>query len=319
MTLDAQTKSLLDGMAAAGGGGLHELAIDEARAALRQMSLDSAGPEITVGRVENLSISGPRGEIPVRIYRPEGGGGGLLPIVMFYHGGGFALGDLDTHDNICRYLCANVRAIVVNVDYRRSPEHKYPAAPEDCYAALRWATAQAHALGGDASRVAVAGDSAGGNLSAVVALMARDKGGPAIAFQVLIYPSGDCDPEFTTPSRKKFGGGEYFLSNADVSWIANMYFDDLGRASEPYASPLRAANLAGLPPALVIAAGYDLLHDEDKIYADRLTADGVEAEFKCFDGTIHGFVSFNTIIDSGKDALKLIADRLNGRLNERRT
>lgn len=316
MTLDAQTKALLDGMATAGSGGLHELPLEDARAALRQMSLQFAGPEIPIGRVESRSIGGPRGAILVRIYWPESAPASeRLPIVMFHHGGGFALGDLDTHDNICRYLCANVRAIVVNVDYKRPPENKYPAAPEDCYAALQWAAAHACELGGDAARIAVAGDSAGGNLSAVVALMARDRKGPAIAFQALIYPSGDCDPGYSTPSREAFGGGEYFLSKADVDWIANMYFDDLGRASEPYASPLRAESLAGLPPALVIAAGFDILRDEDMTYAQRLAADGVDVEYKCYDGTIHGFVSFNAVIDAGKDALRLIADRLDRRLN----
>lgn len=231
-------------------------------------------------------------------------------MLLFFHGGGFALGDASTHDNICRSLCVGSGAIVINVDYRRSPEHKFPAAPDDCYAILEWAAVEAEGLGGRADRIAVAGDSAGGNLAAVVTQMARDRSGPVIACQVLIYPVADMDPLFDTPSRRRFGEAGYVLTRKDMAWLTDLYVAHPEDLTNPYVSPLCASSLEGLPPALVITAGCDPLCDEGKMYADRLAAAGVVTEYKCYENTVHGFVSFSGVVDLGKQALALAGRRI---------
>lgn len=310
MELDEQTAAFL----AAGEGKppLCDLPVAEAREALREMSLVAGGEQVEVGRWEARTVSSPAGPVPVRIYWPEGQvNAAPRPVLLFFHGGGFALGDVSTHDNICRALCAGGDVIVINVDYRRSPEHRFPAAPDDCYAVIEWAAVEAEHLGGRADRIAVAGDSAGGNLAAVVAQMARDKGGPAIAYQVLIYPVVSKDPAFQTASRAEYGEKGYVLTNKDIAWLRDMYVARAEDVANPYMSPLFSANFAGLPPALVITAGCDPLRDDGKIYADRLIAAGVAVEYKCYENTVHGFVSFSGVVDLGKQALALIAARLN--------
>jgi acetyl esterase len=314
MALDAQTIAMLEGMNAAGGPKLSELSIGDARAALAALAGDSASVTGFAGSCENRTISGPGGAIPLRLYWPEKTGETLLPVLVFFHGGGFALGNLDSHDAICRQLCIRANVIVVNVDYRQPPEHRFPAAPQDCYAALQWTAENAAALGGDKARIAVAGDSAGANLAAVVSLMAKERNGPALAYQILCYPVTHLDPHYETRSRKAFGGGDYFLADADMHWIAGMYLSDPADAQNPFASPLLARDLSGLPAALVITAGYDMLRDEGEDYARRLRAAGVETEYVEFEGTIHGFIAFNDLLDSGKEALALIAGRLKEKL-----
>lgn len=311
--LDAQTTALLK--ASEGQPPLCALPVEQARQALDEIARLSGGVRVEVGRVEDRVITGPGGDIGVRIYWPDDTGAGRpRPLLVFFHGGGFALGSTDTHDDICRALCKDGDVIVVSVDYRRSPEHKFPAAPEDCYAALLWTKTNAENLGGDDKRIAVCGDSAGGNLSAVVAQMARDRGGPQIIYQILIYPNVDADPAFQTDSRMLFGNGDYFLSHDDIVWIIGMYVPQGANLASPYLSPLRARSLAALPPALVITAGCDPLRDEGRMYAERLAAAGVPVELKCFETTIHGFVSMSGAIDAGKEALALIASRMKSRL-----
>lgn len=313
MRPDEQTAAFL----AAGEGAppLYELSVPEARAALAEMSLAAGGAQVEVGHWEARTVAGPAGPVPVRIYWPmEYAKTAPKPILLFFHGGGFALGDASTHDNICRTLCAGGDVIVINVDYRRSPEHKFPAAPDDCYAVLEWAAAEASNLGGRADRIAVAGDSAGGNLAAVIAQIARDKGGPAIARQILIYPVVNQDPAFQTASRTEYGERGYVLTNKDICWLTDMYVARAEDVANPYMSPLCATSLAGLPPAFVITAGCDPLHDEGKMYADRLIAAGVAADYKCYENTVHGFVSFSGVVDLGKQALALIAAHLKSRL-----
>ncbi|MEZ5894039.1 MAG: alpha/beta hydrolase [Parvularculaceae bacterium] len=314
MALDPQTKALLDAMNAMEGPKLYEMPVADARIALEAISIENGSAPQPVGKVEDRRIDGSAGPIPVRIYWPESRADGL-PILMFYHGGGFALGNLDSHDNLCRILCNDAHVIVVSVDYRRPPELPFPAAPDDCYAAFEWTAEHAAELGGDIARIAVAGDSAGGNLSAVVCLMAKEKSGPKVAYQVLCYPGVQMDPDYKTRSRADFGGGEYFLSHSDVRWLKDMYLQKQEDLKNPHASPLLAKDLSGLPPALVITAGYDMLRDEGKEYADRLRAAGVDTEYLDFEGTIHGFISFNRVLDAGKEALDLIASRLKSRLN----
>lgn len=273
---------------------------------MREVSLAPPALNPTpVGRVEDRRIPGPAGEIPVRIYTPEGSG--PFPLIAFFHGGGFVLCSLETHDELCRAMCRDAGAVVVSVDYRLAPEAKYPAAADDCYAATAWCAAHAAELGADAARLVVAGDSAGGNLAAVTALRARDLGAPRIRHQVLIYPATHCD--FNTPSYRENAQG-YFLTADAMRWFWAHYLANPAQASEPYACPAHAADLKGLPPATVITAEYDPLRDEGEDYAAQLRAAGVPVVLKRYDGMIHGFVSMGDVFDDARAAQRLIAEQL---------
>ncbi|HEX7095070.1 MAG TPA: alpha/beta hydrolase, partial [Acidimicrobiales bacterium] len=218
---------------------------------------------------------------------------------VHFHGGAMIMGSPRMNDVANAGLCERHRITVISVDYRLAPEHRFPAAPEDCYAATTWVAANAASFGGDPSRLAVAGDSAGGNLAAVVALMARDRGGPDLAFQLLIYPCTDVAPgEY--PSQRENASG-YFLTAESMRWFYEQYVDEADR-HHPYAAPMRAADLSGLPPAHVITAEFDPLRDEGEAYAERLRQAGVRVEAVRYDGQIHGFFSMSTAIDRAKDA-----------------
>ncbi len=298
--LDKQTEKMLTDMGEAGAVALHEMPVDDARGALSAISAMSGYKDTHVHATEDREISGPNGPVPIRIYSPhEARPDQPAPLLVFYHGGGFVLGDIETHDSITRYLCEKAGAVVISVDYRLAPENPFPAGVEDCYAALVWASHNAGEIGADASRVAVAGDSAGGNMAAAVCLMARDRKGPDIKLQLLIYPGVDMSLEVNYPSYDKFGGGEYFLSLADMKWFNGLYFQDSGDARDMRASPLLCSDLSNLPTALVVTAGYDPLCDQREQYANRLNEAGVKAEYQCFTGTIHGFFSFAGILDVG--------------------
>lgn len=299
MPLDAQVKVYLEQMAALGAPPLHTLTPQAVREATRQW-VGMMGAPAPVGRVENRTIPGPAGEIPVRIYWPTGNDDGPLPMLAFFHGGGWVLCDLDTHDAICRALTNGAGCVTISVDYRLAPEHTFPAAPEDCYAATVWAAAHATELHGDAARLAVGGDSAGGNLAAVVALMARERGGPALAFQMLIYPATDL--RMNTPSIAENGAG-YGLDTAEMIWFGNHYVRDDADKLNPLASPMLAPELGGLPPALVVTAEYDPLRDEGERYGERLRAAGVPVTIRRYDGMIHGFASMLDIFDGGRRAV----------------
>ncbi|MGE0224965.1 MAG: alpha/beta hydrolase fold domain-containing protein [Acetobacteraceae bacterium] len=252
-----------------------------------------------VASVVNRDMQGPGGSLPLRIYTPHGTG--PFPLVVFFHGSGFVVCDLDTHDPMCRNLCEGAGCVVVSVDYRLAPEHKFPAAPDDCLAATRWAAANAGALNADTSRIVVAGDSAGGNLAAVTALRIRDEGGPKLAGQLLIYPVTDYHTP-GTPSYAENAEG-YGLTRAVMAWFWNHYLSDPSQAAHPHASPLRANNLGRLPPALVITAEYDPLRDEGEHYGQKLQQAGVPAGIVRWDGMNHGFFFFVGIVDKAGAAM----------------
>ena len=241
-----------------------------------------------VSAIRDIWLAGPEGELAAFVYTPlmAEDREELLPVIVFFHGGGWVVGSLKSHDAMCRRLCNAVEAIVLSVDYRLAPEAKYPAAAEDCYAATVWASKFIENFGGDPSRLVVCGDSAGGNLAAVVALMARDRGGPAIAGQVLLYPI--TDHSFDTPSYKENGSG-YFLTTETMKWFWKHYLATPEQGSEPYASPLRA-ELKGLPPAIVLTAQYDPLRDEANAYAAKLQEAGVKVRRVACMGQVHGFL-----------------------------
>ncbi|HZO75046.1 MAG TPA: alpha/beta hydrolase [Ktedonobacteraceae bacterium] len=257
---------------------------DQLRQAQRQEMAEYGAPE-PVAHVENRTIPGPGGEIPIRIYTPQGSG--PFPLLVYFHGGGWVVCDLDTHDGICRSLANRAGCVVVAVDYRLAPEHKFPAAPEDCFAATKWVAANAAAINGDANRIAIGGDSAGGNLTAVITQMARDQGGPSLIFQLMNCPCTDFS--MTAPSIERNGAG-CGLDKEDMIWFMNHYLNNESERTDPLASPLLAKDLSGLPPALIIVAEYDLLCDEGEQYGQRLKEAGVPVTISCYEGMIHGFI-----------------------------
>ncbi len=296
MPLDPQIQAYLDQMAAMNMPPIHTLTPEQVRMGIAmQLAMENIEPE-QVARVENRTIPGPAGEIPVRIYTPQGNG--PFPALVFFHGGGWVICNLDTHDGICRSLANGAGCVVVSVDYRLAPEHKFPAAPEDCYAATQWVAQNAAELNVDASHIAIGGDSAGGNLTAVVAQMARDRGGPHLVFQLLIYPATDF--RMNTVSIEENATG-YFLTKDDMIWFTNHYLNSEEDKMNPLASPLLASDLSGLPPALIITAQYDPLRDEGELYGQKLREAGVPVTISRYEGVIHGF--FGSIpSDRGKQA-----------------
>lgn len=285
MPLDPQIQAYLDQMAALNMPELHTMTPEQIREGIAmQLAMENIEPE-PVARVENRTIPGPAGEIPVRIYTPQGSG--PFPVLVFFHGGGWVICNLDTHDGLCRSLTNGADCVVVSVDYRLAPEYKFPAAPEDCYAATKWVAENAAQLNVDASHIAIAGDSAGGNLTAVVAQMARDQGRPHLVFQLLIYPATDFNAN--TPSIEENGTG-YFLTRDDMTWFTNHYLNSEEDKLNPLASPMRASDLSGLPPALIITGEYDPLRDEGELYGQRLQEAGVPVTISRYEGVIHGFV-----------------------------
>jgi len=305
MPLDPQVKLVLDALKSVGMPDPWTIEPATFREQVREMRV--VAPEAPIGRVEDREIPGPGGRIPVRIYTPLDRDGGRLPVLAFFHGGGFVIGDLDSHDATCRALANGAGCVVVAVDYRLAPEAKFPAAADDCYAATCWIAETAAALGVDPARIAVGGDSAGGNLAAVTALVARDRRGPRLAHQLLVYPVIDC--AFDTKSYLDNAEG-YFLTREMMRWFWHHYLDKPDDAADPYASPLRAPTLAGLAPATVITAEYDPLRDEGEAYAARLRQAGVPTTLTRYDGVIHGFFGMGNVIDKGRVAVAHAAAEL---------
>jgi acetyl esterase len=287
---------------------LEDLTPQEARVEFNRVIGDvwaSKTPDEVATMVETV-IPGREADIPVRVYTPEGEG--PFPVLVFVHGGGWVICDLDTHDNLCRALCNRAGCLVVSVDYRLAPEAKYPAAVLDVYDAARWVAVHANEIGGDAGRIAVGGDSAGGNLSAALALMARDEGEPELAYQVLLYPVTNAYA-FGTASYQEFAEG-YVLQRSDMAWYRDHYLARIEDGQEAYASPLLCPDVGGLPPAHVITAEYDVLRDEGEAYAIRLWEAGNEVTCTRYNGMIHGFMSMDGLLDAAGNALTEAAERL---------
>ena len=284
---------------------LYAMTLEQARAEDLASIRAAGGTPEPVASVDDLEIPGPGGPLPVRVYRPAAAG--PLPALVYFFGGGWTLGTIDTADGICRALTNAAGCATVAVGYRLAPEHKFPAAVHDCLAGLRWAAA---APGIDPDRVAVGGDSAGGNLAAAVTLLARDAG-PRIAHQLLVYPNTEHGAD--TPSVRA-GVDPLLFNRTSVDWYWNHYLADPADGADPLASPLRAPDLSGLPPATVITAEYDPLRDEGEAYAARLAEAGVPVTLRRFDGMIHGFFAMSGQLDQGREAVGWAADRLRAAL-----
>lgn len=308
MKLDPQARALIDLMIDRGVPAVHTLTPLEARAMYRDRRSFTQPEPPSVGAVRELSVPGPAGAIGLRLIRPaDAAVTAALPALVYVHGGGWTIGDLDTHDVVCRTLCAASGCAVLSVDYRLAPEHRFPAALDDVVAALRGVRAQAAELGVDPTRIAVGGDSAGGNLAAAACLVLREAADALPAFQLLIYPATDM--RAVAPSHEANAQG-YLLTADSVAYYRAHYMGPDAQAAEWAdwrASPLLAEDLSGLPPALVLTAGFDPLRDEGRQYADALSAAGTPAQYVCFERQVHGFVTMGRVLDEAHSALALCA------------
>lgn len=307
MPLDPQIESALAALAKAELPPIEALSPLAAREQMGAMSRARGGVPAEIGRAEDRTIPGPAGDLPIRIYWPKGENQ-RSGAVLYFHGGGHVIGDLDTHDKICRNLTAGSDAIFVSVDYRMGPEDKFPAAVDDAWAALQWLMAAAESLGADPERLAVAGDSAGGNLATVAALMARDAGGPKLRFQALVYPVVDYG--LAGESYGQFAEGYGVLTKGAMEWFRRHYLNADADARDWRASPMHAENLAGSPPALIVAAECDVLVSEGKTYAAALEAAGVSVDYEVVPGMIHGFFGMAPDVDGAVRAQARVAEAL---------
>jgi acetyl esterase len=311
--LDPQAKYLLDLVVASGLPPFHLLSPVEARETYSKRKQATQAAPAPVAEVENLTMPIQDGTLGLRLYRPTHAAGSAAPALVYYHGGGWTIGDLETHDVLCRDLALQSGCIVIAVDYRLAPEHHFPVAVDDALAAYRWVCGQARELGVDPDRLAIGGDSAGGNLAAVVALLLRDAGDPPPRFQLLIYPATDM--RCVAPSHTTNGQG--FLLTADtIAYFRQHYIEDAQQWSDWRASPLLHPNLGGLPPALVITAGYDPLRDEGRQYADALSAAASPAQYICFERQLHGFITMGKVLDEANTAVSLCAQAVKRALQQ---
>jgi acetyl esterase len=308
MQLDPQARAVLERIARANLPDYSQLSVAAARTLYRETRGNLSPAPSDVARVENLRVPRGSGEILARLYRPIGSDeDDRLPALVYFHGGGWTIGDLDTHDVVCRELANLARCAVVSIDYRLAPEHKFPTAVEDAIAATQWVADRASQLGLDPDRIAIGGDSAGGNLAAVAALAARDAGGPQLAMQLLIYPATDLAA--TSASHHRYAEG-YGLTRKAIEWFTANYLRSAADVDDWRASPLKASDLSRLPPTYIMTAGFDPLCDEGRAYSDRLHAVGVSVTYECFEGMIHGFITMGGAIAAAHHAMYRAAQGL---------
>ncbi|MEY4880230.1 MAG: carboxylesterase NlhH [Pseudomonadota bacterium] len=299
MQFDPFIKALFDQLPQLANLQVWQLTPRQARAEFKKLCTLANQNAAPIGKVENVEATGTENPIPIRVYTPVAAGSSALPALAYFHGGGFVLGDIDCYDPLCRTLANESGCRVLSVDYRLAPEHPFPAAVEDCFAALKWIEANSSVLGIDPNRIGVAGDSAGGNLAAVVAQLAKSKGGPHLAFQLLIYPMTSLHQD--APSAFGFGGN--VLTQPAVSWFYKQYVSDDVEPGDPRLSPLQATDFSGLPPAYVVTAGFDPLRDEGAAYAAKLKAAGVKVRHIDYPTMIHGFFSMQDLIPMASEAV----------------
>ena len=300
--LHPQIEKVLEAMAKLDLKPIEAMTPAEARVQMEQMAASRKAEPLPTARIENRTIPGPAGEIPVRIYWPNAAG--IRPAIVYYHGGGHVIGSLDSHDLVARNLCGGAEAVVVSVDYRMGPEHRFPAAVDDSVAALDWVAANAASLGADSDRLGVHGDSAGANLAAVVALIARDWGSPSLRLQSLVYPVADF--RMGSESYKKYATGCGVLTADAMKWFRGHYLRTIDDAKDWRASPLLVKSLKGVAPAIIIAAECDVLHDEGLAYAERLKAAGVAVEYRKYAGMIHAFFGMMPAVDDAMNAQRAV-------------
>jgi acetyl esterase len=308
MALDEATSGVLELLAASGTKPIAEMTPPEARAAYALLAQFSGpGPEMASVRDEQLAAAD-GGDFSVRVLTPPGP---IRGVVVYFHGGGWTIGSMDECDTLCRTLAISLAVAVVNVDYRLAPEHPYPAGPDDCWTALRWASERITEIAGRPVPLIVMGDSAGGNLAAVLTQRALAAGGPHLDAQVLVYPVTDADfgrPGYADPAN------QLMLTADSMIWFWGHYVPDPMNRLDPDVAPLRAASLAGLPPAIVLTAEYDVLRDEGEAYAERLRAAGVPVELKRFEGQMHGFFTMINVLPGSSEAISYLAGQLGPRL-----
>ncbi|HEY4266448.1 MAG TPA: alpha/beta hydrolase [Micropepsaceae bacterium] len=313
MPLDPTIQALFQQMPQLTNYPIWEKTPAEARAAFKALCQFANPKAAAIGKTEDISAPGPAGPVPLRIYTPVAAGTTALPGIVYFHGGGFVLGDLDCYDGLCRALANESGCRVVSVEYRLAPEHPFPAAVEDCFAAAKWVEQHAPDLGIDPNRLAIAGDSAGANLAAVTCLLAKaNKLTPHIAFQLLIYPVTHFE---RAASIRPFGSG-YFLENRTIDWYRDLYVPGDADASDPRLSPLKAKDVSGLPPAYIVTAGFDPLRDEAIAYADRLKQAGVTVNHVDYPSMIHGFFSMQGFIPLSIEAIGAAAHAVRDALND---
>jgi acetyl esterase len=316
MPLDPQVRAMRERRAAAHATPLYAMSVEQARAEDLRSIREAGGEPEPVAEVVDDTIPGPGGTLPVRISRHQRSNGSPAPVLVYFFGGGWTLGTIDTSDGICRALTNAVGCTTVSVGYRLAPEHRFPAAVDDCYAATAWVAEHAEALGVDPDRIAVGGDSAGGNLAAAVTLLAKRHGGPAIAHQVLVYPNTDYLSD--TPSVRE-NTDPLLFNSTSVDWYWRHYLASPKDGADPLASPLRAPDLTGLPSATVITAEYDPLRDQAEQYAARLRAAGVPVESTRYPGMVHGFFAMSGVLDAAATALAQVAARLRAAFTSERS
>ena len=308
MPMDTSTELFVKNLAENNGPAFHELPVDKCREVYKELVSQLSGELSDIGEIKELSIPGGNSEIKIRVYSPKKTTKNM-PAVAYFHGGGWVIGDLDTHDPVCRRLSAKSDCLFFSVEYRLAPENKYPSGIDDCITATQWIHDNATELGVDSKRIGVAGDSAGGNMAAVVAQELKN----IVSYQLLMCPAVDLSDK-SYPSREEYGQGEYLLSMKDMLWFGGHLSDDLEQLLEPKASPISNNNLSGRPPALTVTAGCDPLCDEGKAYADKLSEAGVDSEYKCYEGTIHNFYQFPLALETALEGLDFMAARLKERL-----